>query len=641
MALGEALKRHATFHALLEVLGGSTVDLDVIAASLARQRSAWRDDPALARRSLLSLLGLVSAARSWRPELVDATARREERDSPRPVQPFVEVRLQLWLRELTRMVATVERNPRLRHSADLDEEARKRHLPVVHCRECGAMGWGTVVQRDKPHLLRTTLEDFYRAYFHKDSRVAFLFPRDAVPERDPAWKRAAFAIDSETLVRVEPGERAEGPVFEVIQADSVHSTARGPKLSRDCPFCGARESLTIVGFRAATLTSVFIDQLFASPFNTDKKLLTFSDSVQDAAHRAGFFGARTWRTNLRVALLQVILENEGLPLSELAKATARSWRQRMDEATWISTFLAPDMAWLHDWETLKRTGELPAGSDLELLISRRLAFEVFSEFGLQAGIGRSLPRTGTATVRPPPELVERAVGRLLELLRNEVPGLREVRPEEIRHFVVGLLHHLRLRGGILSSSLPTEYVESVGKDLHAFRRDQALRALGPSSRLPALLVDRPRTRSFDTWTGKEENGLVRPLGGAVLRCRPDVHRRPWIHLPGGASRPGGGRPPPRGAGTQRGGHLGPGRKGAGGHRPRCGDGLRPVRPPRPRRRGGAGSLARHAVPDRPLLGILRRGRHRRAGLLRPPVRQRRPAAGLHGGAYGAAGPQCA
>ena len=404
MALGEALKRHATFHALLEVLGGSPVDLDVIAASLARQRSAWRDDPALARRSVLSLLGLVSAARSWRPELVDATARRQERDSPRPVQPFVEVRLQLWLRELTRMVATVEREPApapLRGPGRGGPEATPARGPLPRVRRHG-LGHARPARQASPAAHHAG--GLLPCLLPQGLPGSFLFPRDAVPERDPAWKRAAFAIDSETLVRVEPGERAEGPVFEVIQADSVHSTARGPKLSRDCPFCGARESLTIVGFRAATLTSVFIDQLFASPFNTDKKLLTFSDSVQDAAHRAGFFGARTWRTNLRVALLQVILESEGLPLSELAKATARSWRQRMDEATWISTFLAPDMAWLHDWETLKRTGELPAGSDLELLISRRLGFEVFSEFGLQAGIGRSLPRTGTATVRPPPEL---------------------------------------------------------------------------------------------------------------------------------------------------------------------------------------------------------------------------------------------
>src|SRR5690606_14569767 len=94
-----------------------------------------------------------------------------------------------------------------------------------------------------------------------------------------------------------------------------------------CPFCGARESLALVGFRASTLTSVFIDQLFTSTFNDDKKLLTFSDSVQDAAHRAGFFGARTWSFNLRVATQKVVANGEGRTLAELPELFARTWRQ--------------------------------------------------------------------------------------------------------------------------------------------------------------------------------------------------------------------------------------------------------------------------------------------------------------------------
>ena len=76
----------------------------------------------------------------------------------------------------------------------------------------------------------------------------------------------------------------------------MHTISGRHQLHRDCPFCGARESMALVGFRASTLTSVVIDQLTSSShsrFNDHKKLLAFSDSVQDAAQRAGFFGART------------------------------------------------------------------------------------------------------------------------------------------------------------------------------------------------------------------------------------------------------------------------------------------------------------------------------------------------------------
>jgi hypothetical protein len=47
-------------------------------------------------------------------------------------------------------------------------------------------------------------------------------------------------------------------------------------------------------------------QLYSSSFNDDKKLLTFSDFVRDASHRAGFFAARTYRFNLRSAIQQCV-----------------------------------------------------------------------------------------------------------------------------------------------------------------------------------------------------------------------------------------------------------------------------------------------------------------------------------------------
>ncbi len=499
--LGDRLKHHAAFHQLLRALAGGTVSRRRLIARFARQRGEWRRCPELARLALTSLLALVSAARARRRELPAAAARREARGEPPPVQPFLEVRLQLWQRELRRMVASVGERPRLRHSMDLDRESRRRHLPLIHCRECGGMGWATLIQRDKPHLLRADLASFYRAFFSNDARVAFLFPGAAAPPEGPNWPYPPFSLDTESLTVAGDGEQADGPVVRLIRAKSDRSTARGPELSRDCPFCASRDSLTIVGFRAATLTSVYIDQLFASTFNDDKKLLTFSDSVQDAAHRAGFFGARTWQTNLRIAMHRVIREHDGLSLAALADSLGSWWRQRMDAATWVATFLAPNMAWLHDWDLLKASGELPADSNLEHLINHRLAYEVGGEFGLQAGIGRSLPRTGTATVALDGKRLERAVAALIEPLRNEVPGLREVGAGAVRHFVVGLLHRLRTRGGILARSLPDAYVETCGSDVHAFKRALALPVYGRTSRLPVLLTDRARTR-FETWVGK-------------------------------------------------------------------------------------------------------------------------------------------
>ena len=68
-----------------------------------------------------------------------------------------------------------------------------------------------------------------------------------------------------------------------------------------CPICGTDNALSIVGAQSASLSSVAISYIYTSPLNQDKKLLAFTDSVQDASHRAAFFGARTYRFNLRTA----------------------------------------------------------------------------------------------------------------------------------------------------------------------------------------------------------------------------------------------------------------------------------------------------------------------------------------------------
>ncbi len=69
------------------------------------------------------------------------------------------------------------------------------------------------------------------------------------------------------------------------------------------------EALIIFGARASSLLSVALGQTFASRHNDDRKVIAFSDNVQDAAHRAGFIAARTWPNNVRAAIAQVVEEN--------------------------------------------------------------------------------------------------------------------------------------------------------------------------------------------------------------------------------------------------------------------------------------------------------------------------------------------
>ena len=514
VALGACLRSHAGFRALMSTLddAGGLLPLDALVSALGRGRSEWVQHPRAAREAVSGLLGLVSAAR--------------RRDAAGRLLPFLDVRLQLWTRELARMVASVELEPRFRFAADLDATGLQTHLPAIHCRECGGMGWATRRDRDTPAVLRTDLAAFYRDFFsdgEDSARIVFLFPAAAAERLAAPTKAERRFVEVARMVLLGPGEspRADDPeppegYLEVAVVQQVQRGTRDDKLrlSRDCPFCGARGSLTLVGFRAATLTSAAIDELFATPFNTDKKLLAFSDAVQDAAHRAGFFGARTWRSTLRTALCQFILQGgEGHTLETLPAAFAQEAKRRLGTLGFVCAFLPPSLDWLHDWEAVKRDGAVPGSGGLVHLIERRLAWEIEAEFGLQSGIGRSLPETLAAAVFVDGARLDRVAEALFERMRNEVPGLRTLERPALRGFLVGVLHHLRVRGGVHHAELPSIYVAKRGDAHWVFGDVRAgymhLPGFRRTSRLPAFLTDRGGSPHFETWVGREADWYSR------------------------------------------------------------------------------------------------------------------------------------
>ncbi len=516
VALGEQLLKHAVLRNLVLLVGSKPIAIGELTESLARTSRPLRSDPELAMRVVVSFLSLVSAARAWLPERDEARREREKRGRPRRTRPLLEVRLQLWQRELRRMVGDLGdpssgTPPALRYSDDLTDEQRGQHLPVVHCRDCGAMGWASCVSRDRPDNYSVGLERFYRGFFGDDPQVRFLWPAKSVEGRN-ASAFQLFHLDRKTLTRVR-GDVPDDAV-EVAQSDNVHTVSGRHELHRDCPFCGARESLALVGFRASTLTAVFIDQLFTSTFNDDKKLLTFSDSVQDAAHRAGFFGARTWSFNLRVAIQKVVAHAEGRTLAELPELFVRTWRAAakgegeaavggtlddgaLDDVAFVSTFLAPNMAWFSEYEQMLQEGEIPPGSTLVSDVEKRIAYEIPNEYGLQSRIGRSLPRTGSSTVAIDEAKLDAATDTLFERLQNEVGGLRGLQRPTLRTFLLGALHHLREVGGIDHPGLPRRFVETAGSDDYVFKRTPHLPSFGPRSRFGAMLTTDPRSRRFD------------------------------------------------------------------------------------------------------------------------------------------------
>jgi len=449
--LGDALKQHVAFQNLLRDLhrqGGTAVPLTELVDAVARRlRDAGQAPADFVPLWLASLVALVAHA---------AKSYKENGDRI----PFLTVRAELWLRELRRMVASLATVPELVHSDDLAASDKRLFLPVIHCRDCHAMGWGATLTRTDGRRLKSDLQAFYQAFFSQDLSTRFLFPAAMTQEPDakrferlPVCGTCGTVNVRETTTCTLCGDEALLPI-DLARNERTGRRQGAPYtfVHHDCPYCDGDRTLTILGSQAASLASIAVGQLFGSQYNTDKKLIAFSDSVQDAAHRAGFFEARTWKLNLRPAAAQVIHQacESGTPLrlDELMAHVEARWLPALGEEDYIKTFLPPALAWLRDYERLLRENILPTDDYLRRLVRRGMTWALLAEFGQDAHVGRTLPRTGTATAVPDEHALDAATTRASAILREKVDSLRAVGEASVNLFLRGLVARLRRIGAL-------------------------------------------------------------------------------------------------------------------------------------------------------------------------------------------------
>jgi DEAD/DEAH box helicase domain-containing protein len=438
--------------------------------------------PADAALLLQSLLGLVSHAQ--RP-----VGERE--------MPLLTVQLQLWCRELRRMLRALPDQadgallpPTFTWFTDEPDGERDDHVygTQAHCRECGITGFaGVQTESDRERGRVNVAPAAVGMAWQTRSRDArFLWPRPL--DEDEREGELVYWVDpaSGSLNREPPkdstGRTRGGPV--VLEATlTAHKT--NPRFAGRCPACGSDDALSIIGARGASLTSVAVTHLYQAPFNADKKLLAFTDSVQDATHRAGFFGGRTFRIHLRTAIQAVVAAQDGpLRLSDAAKAFEAHWRT--DDAQYLADFLPPDLRALPEvraYIEAEGAGKHPA---LWRILRSRVAWEITREYGVASGVGRSLERSAASAVQIDPQRLDQAATRLGRWLREE--GLHE--NPDAEHFLFGLVHRLRQMGGILHPFL-TRYIQDDG---NRFKLTKAhaphMSPVGPRSKRIRFLADR-------------------------------------------------------------------------------------------------------------------------------------------------------
>jgi DEAD/DEAH box helicase domain-containing protein len=447
--LGQLLKRHQMFVNLLKLLKGGVASYESLIEVFARNL------PNASKAEIRQVLDALLVLMAW--------ALREGD------QPLVTLRVQVWVRELRRMVGKLATDPdevRLRSERDLPGERDGVYLPMVQCRQCRTTGW--ISRRGQgSNKLATNLEEIYNTWFSRRPEAARFYAASSLVGRSEVEGELQHACVS--CGNVQYGEKdclACGhpmllPIFMVTaQQTRVAGQAQFTHHDPTCPACGARGELQLLGARNATLGSQVVENSWASPFNDDKKLIAFSDSVQDAAHRAGFFGARTYQNNVRTAWAQV--------MDELA-LKAMPWSRFLDQARaqfdtpgsvlhmaperLVAEFLGPNMAWQHDWAVeLLGKNRLPAHSRLPDKVKKRLLWQLFSDLTYLSQRGRSLERIGKAVLAVPWARLEALAERLIPVFREHY-GAQGLEAATLAQWLWGMLTRMRQRGGVLDPEL--------------------------------------------------------------------------------------------------------------------------------------------------------------------------------------------
>jgi replicative superfamily II helicase len=533
--LGALLRRHILTKAVMSALADEVKTSGEVMDAMWRAGAySWGKEiaqrPQLAAEALARFVALLSVARD-----PDSTP-----DQPRPL---VHVEVHQWARAVSRLLRGVLPWPQAEFRWDAADtfdangvdgtrtapvttltsgQRANVFLPAVYCRECGRSGWAVFSPES----------DDQQAEFDA-SRI-----RRASTTQDKIRVRNLIAATDAEAMAWAPGDTS-GPGGALMVLDCVRGRLRLPDRARDfdadsgqpaltardsafvlvnlsvvantaakgdwCPACGEHNAIRYLGTGPAALAAASITQMFTGseldPLQNERKTLMFNDSVQDAAHRAGFVANRSYTFSLRALLTSYLDESEPVALNDLIATIV----EKTTDPKTLAAVVPPD---LHDHQGVQRLlSGAGRGGDLRTwrLIGERLAFATMMEFGFRSRQGRTLEltRTAAAQVRIP----DATVGA--RLVRDAHLGVRGPSPQEQSDasylaFLRIFLERLRCRGAINHRWLKG-YLSETGTSRFFIwgRRPDGMPAFPKGVAAPLFLLDKPKAGTeFDVATGR-------------------------------------------------------------------------------------------------------------------------------------------
>lgn len=446
--LGEALRDHIDVQAIIEALnqGQGPLSFERIVEILSGKRRYGAWNPAEMARLAEAVIALISWARTG----------TEKRPSP-----FLNVRVQIWAREMTRMVASLPRRGeegvaiRLAHSDDLDVHDLKRHLPVVHCAHCGTAGHLSALP-DRGRLLSSDLRGLYKGFFDGSDRTRILYHEPVGRLGDVRSHGAVFTamVDTETL-ELDRGAHRDDPEARTLTPVWIYDpVTTGGSFDRTCPACGSEHSLQILGLRAQRLTAALTTALFNSEHHeadpdAKPRVLMFSDSVQDAAQRAAVAEIRNTGSVIRKSLYQALIgtEERERSLKDISDALPGEIRVDLGDEAFVARFIGADQTWQDGYKALQEKGRLGGGS-LPRQVEARLGWEYVAELTYRSRSSQTLESARLLAVQGDPARIELAAEAAVAGVQAHVSPVFALTLDEMRVLIAGLLDEMRRRGAI-------------------------------------------------------------------------------------------------------------------------------------------------------------------------------------------------
>lgn len=417
-----------------------------------------------------------------------SVARRRQGDH---LRPLFSVEVQLWIREVSRLLRRVGSPPSFRWLDSVAptrtdhvggevamEEADRVELPAVYCRRCGMSGW-MAIQSELGGTLLTATNTIYQAALSRSAQARVLLATSAGDPNASWYDPSTRHIDAVA---------SEGSVAVLITASEDDAKANR------CPGCDERDTIRFLGLQVASLASVAVNTLFGSPHleEPERKLLAFTDSVQDASHRAGFFAGRTHRINLRTLMAGIIVDRGDVTLAALGDALLDA----ADDPRALFALVPPDLA--RDPKVRTVWTDHPSAEGLGIL-GRRVGFEVDLEFGLRARVGRTLELSRVAAAAVELSELDEIAALVEEDLVRIVDAISDDSLNQVDVYLRGLVERLRLRGGLLHPLLDP-YVGDGGRQWFVWGgRPDGLPPFTPGQGRPLFFTSAP-TGEFDSLT---------------------------------------------------------------------------------------------------------------------------------------------